>query len=125
MEMNPLWQQKKLRELFKEKGIIVTVYSPLVAEGTLWGKSWVMDCEVLHETANQKGKTVAQVCLRWVYEQGVSLLVKSFNKERMNENLDIFDWKLSAEESAKMVLTNCSRVFGMARSDHYTSFTSS
>ncbi|EXB67442.1 hypothetical protein L484_009522 [Morus notabilis] len=126
MEMNPLWQQKKLRELFKEKGIIATVYSPLGAKGTLWGKNWVMDSEVLQEIANQKkGKTVAQVCLRWVYEQGVSLLVKSFNKERMKENLDIFDWKLSGEESAKMVLTNCSGVFVMARSDHYTSFTSS
>ena len=61
MEVNPLWQQKKLRELFKEKGIIVTVYSPLGAKGTLWGKNWVMDCEVLQEIANQKGKTVAQV----------------------------------------------------------------
>lgn len=40
-----------------------------------------------------------KICLRWVYEQGVSLLVKSFNKERMKENLDIFDWKLSSEES--------------------------
>ncbi|EXB37713.1 putative NAD(P)H-dependent oxidoreductase 1 [Morus notabilis] len=102
VEMNPLWQQKKLRELCKEKGIIVTAYSPLGAKGTLWGKNWVMDCEVLQEIANQKEKTVAQVCLRWVYEQGVSLLVKSFNKERMKENLDIFDWKLSAEESAKI-----------------------
>ena len=43
-----------------------------------------------------------KVCLRWVYEQGVSLLVKSFNKERMKANLEIFDWELTAEESQKI-----------------------
>ncbi|XP_058079519.1 non-functional NADPH-dependent codeinone reductase 2-like isoform X2 [Magnolia sinica] len=41
---------------------------------------------------------VNQVSLRWVYEQGVSMLVKSFNKERLNENLQILDWSLSKEE---------------------------
>ncbi|KAE9447637.1 hypothetical protein C3L33_20474, partial [Rhododendron williamsianum] len=43
-----------------------------------------------------------KVCLRWVYEQGASVLVKSFNEERMRENLDIFGWKLSSEESLKI-----------------------
>lgn len=41
---------------------------------------------------------MAQICLRWVHEQGVSVLVKSFNKERIKQNLDIFDWKLSQED---------------------------
>ncbi|PON83766.1 Aldo/keto reductase/potassium channel subunit beta [Trema orientale] len=100
--MNPIWQQKKLREFCQEKGIIITAYSPLGAKGTLWGQTWVMDCEVLQQIAKEKGKTIAQVCIRWVYEQGVSLLVKSFNKERMKANLDIFDWKLTAEDSRKI-----------------------
>ena len=39
-----------------------------------------------------------KVCLRWAHEQGVSVLVKSFNVERMKENLDIFDWSLSLKE---------------------------
>ena len=43
-----------------------------------------------------------KVCLRWVHEQGVSVLVKSFNEERMKENLDIFDWKLSEEVCGKI-----------------------
>ncbi|XP_015167668.1 methylecgonone reductase-like isoform X2 [Solanum tuberosum] len=42
------------------------------------------------------------VALRWVYEQGVSVLVKSFNKDRMKENLQILDWELSNEENAKI-----------------------
>ncbi|THF97148.1 hypothetical protein TEA_025552 [Camellia sinensis var. sinensis] len=102
VEMSPLWQQKKLREFCEKKGIYFTAYSPLGARGTLWGTNQVMDCEILKEITEAKGKTVAQVCLRWVYEQGVSVLVKSFNKERMKENLDIFDWTLCPEESKKI-----------------------
>ncbi|CAL5339113.1 unnamed protein product [Camellia sinensis] len=102
VEVNPVWQQKKLREFCEKKGIHVTAYSPLGSSGTRWGNNRVMDCETLKEIADAKGKTVAQVCLRWVYEQGVSVLVKSFNKERIKENLDIFDWMLSPEESQKI-----------------------
>ena len=43
-----------------------------------------------------------QVALRWVYQEGASIIVKSFNKERMNENLQIFDWELSEDEVAKI-----------------------
>lgn len=43
-----------------------------------------------------------KICLRWVHEQGVSVLVKSFNKERIKQNLDIFDWKLSQEDLKRM-----------------------
>lgn len=43
-----------------------------------------------------------EVCLRWVYQQGVSVVVKSFNKERMKENLQIFDWELSEEDLQKI-----------------------
>ncbi len=43
-----------------------------------------------------------KVCLRWAYEQGVSFVVKSFNKTRIEENLDIFEWKLSPEELQKI-----------------------
>ena len=43
-----------------------------------------------------------KVCLRWAYEQGVSFVVKSFNKTRIEENLDIFECKLSPEELQKI-----------------------
>ncbi|KAL0005105.1 hypothetical protein SO802_012666 [Lithocarpus litseifolius] len=102
VEMNPLWQQKKLREFCENKGIRITAYSPLGAKGTLWGTNWVMECEVLKQIAEATGKTTAQICIRWVYEQGVSVLVKSFNEDRMKENLDIFDWKLSPEDLEKI-----------------------
>ena len=61
VEMNPVWQQKKLREFCKEKGILISVYSPLGGKGTLWGTNLVMDCECLKQIAHDKGKTHAQV----------------------------------------------------------------
>ncbi|XP_040994239.1 non-functional NADPH-dependent codeinone reductase 2-like [Juglans microcarpa x Juglans regia] len=102
VEMNPYWQQKQLREFCEKKSIHITAYSPLGGKGTIWGTNWIMECEVLKEIANAKGRTIAQVSLRWVYEQEVSVVVKSFNKERMKENLDIFDWKLSSDELQKI-----------------------
>ncbi|KAG6678260.1 hypothetical protein I3842_14G070500 [Carya illinoinensis] len=102
VEMNPYWQQEQLREFCEEKGIHITAYSPLGGKGTIWGTNWIMECEVLKEIAKAKGRTIAQISLRWVYEQGVSVVVKSFNKERMKENLDIFDWNLSPDELQKI-----------------------
>ncbi|OMO78179.1 Aldo/keto reductase [Corchorus olitorius] len=98
VEMNPLWQQKKLRAFCNENGILLTAYSPLGAKGTPWGTNRVMENEVLNQIAKAKGKTLAQICIRWVYEQGVIVLVKSFNSERMMQNLEIFNWSLSEEE---------------------------
>ncbi|KAF3453016.1 hypothetical protein FNV43_RR03449 [Rhamnella rubrinervis] len=102
VEMNPMWQQKKLIEFCKAKNIIVTAYSPLGAKGTSWGTNDVMDNQVLKDIALARGKTVAQVCLRWVYEQGATLVPKSYDKERLKQNLDIFDWKLTEDDLHKI-----------------------
>ncbi|KAI3910717.1 hypothetical protein MKW92_008478 [Papaver armeniacum] len=102
VEMNPTWQQKKLREYCQANNILVTAYSTLGAKGTGWGSNVVMGSEVLNQIALARGKSVAQISLRWVYEQGVSLVVKSFNEERMRENLKIFDWELTAEDLKKI-----------------------
>ncbi|XP_071714343.1 D-galacturonate reductase-like [Rutidosis leptorrhynchoides] len=102
VEMNPLWQQKLLNQFCKENNILLTAYSPLGAIGTSWGHNRVMESDVLQDIANSKGKTVAQISLRWMYEQGVSFVVKSFNTERMKQNLDIFDWSLTEEELKKI-----------------------
>ncbi|KAG8074194.1 hypothetical protein GUJ93_ZPchr0006g43480 [Zizania palustris] len=103
VEVNPVWQQRKLREMCREKGIQICAYSPLGAKGTHWGSDSVMGSGVLHDIAVSKGKTVAQVCLRWVYEQGDCLIVKSFDEARMRENLDIVDgWELTEEERRRI-----------------------
>ncbi|KAK9113922.1 hypothetical protein Syun_020719 [Stephania yunnanensis] len=102
VEMNPLWRQDKLKEFCKEKGVAITAYSTLGARETLLSPNRAMESQVLKEIAIARGKTIAQVCRRWVYEQGVTLLVKSFNEERMKENLDIFEWELSKEDLKKI-----------------------
>ncbi|KAJ6824431.1 methylecgonone reductase-like [Iris pallida] len=102
VEMNTCWDQRRLRKLCKEKGIHVTAWSPLGANGTWWGSPSVMQSPVLKDIATTKGKTVAQIALRWLYEQGVSMVVKSYNKERMKENLKIFDYELD-EDELKMI----------------------
>ncbi|KAJ4711192.1 Reductase 2 [Melia azedarach] len=102
VEFNPLWQQTKLREFCKANDILLTAYAPLGARGTIWGSNRVMECQLLKQIAEAKGKTVAQVCLRWAYQQGVIVVVKSFNRERMKENLEIFNWELTEEETKKI-----------------------
>ncbi|CAN8241069.1 unnamed protein product [Cochlearia groenlandica] len=102
VEMSPVWQQRKLRELCKSKGIVVTAYSVLGSRGAFWGTHKIMESDVLKEIAEAKGKTVAQVSMRWAYKEGVSMVVKSFKKERLEENLKIFDWSLTKEETHRI-----------------------
>ncbi|KAK6120544.1 hypothetical protein DH2020_045710 [Rehmannia glutinosa] len=102
VELNVAWQQRKLVEFCKEKTIHVSAFSPLGAYGYFWGTHAVMDSPVLEDIAAAKNKTKAQVALRWIYEQGVSPIVRSFNKERMKENIQIFDWELTDEEVHKI-----------------------
>lgn len=59
--MNPIWQQKKLREFCLANDIIVTAFSPLGAKGSSWGTNLVLENQVLKDIAKARGKTVAQV----------------------------------------------------------------
>ncbi|KAL6178284.1 hypothetical protein ACLB2K_049803 [Fragaria x ananassa] len=93
VEMNPSWQQEKLRDFCKEKGIHVTAWSPLGFHGaTSWApKPWI-DYAIIKEIAAAKGKSVAQVILRSIIQQGeVSAISRSFNKERMKDNIQIWN----------------------------------
>ncbi|KAI4305695.1 hypothetical protein L6164_029046 [Bauhinia variegata] len=101
VEMNLAWQQKKLRDFCKANGIIITAFSPL-RKGASRGPNEAMDNDVVKEIADAHGKSSAQVCLRWLYEQGVTFVPKSYNKERMNQNLQIFDWSLTEEDYEKI-----------------------
>ncbi|KFK40836.1 hypothetical protein AALP_AA2G048100 [Arabis alpina] len=72
------------------------------SRGAIWGNHNIMESDVLKEIAEAKGKTLAQVSMRWAYEEGVSMVVKSFTKERLEENLKIFDWSLTEEETQRI-----------------------
>ncbi|XP_028803152.1 NAD(P)H-dependent 6'-deoxychalcone synthase-like [Neltuma alba] len=102
VEMNPTCQQKELREYCKEKDILIAAFSPLGAVGTRRGDNRILGNEILVEIAKSHGKTVAQVALRWLHEQGVGFIAKSYNKERMKQNLEIFDWSLTQNDLEKI-----------------------
>ncbi|MED6108950.1 hypothetical protein PIB30_029049 [Stylosanthes scabra] len=120
VEMNAAWRQDKLREFCKEKGIYVAAWSPLGANGALWGSLAVMESPILKDIATNTGNTIAQVALRWIIEQGAIPIVRSFNKERMKQNLKIFDWKLSESDLEKIKEIPQFRAFGGERfvADH-------
>uniref|UniRef100_A0A0A9GP20 NADP-dependent oxidoreductase domain-containing protein n=1 Tax=Arundo donax TaxID=35708 RepID=A0A0A9GP20_ARUDO len=103
VEANVGWRQEKVREVCAKNGVVVTAFSPLGAHGSAWGSNAVMESGVLRDVAARRGKSVAQVALRWLHEQGVCFVAKSFNKERLKQNMEIFDWELS-EDDKEMIM---------------------
>jgi diketogulonate reductase-like aldo/keto reductase len=87
--------QKPLIDYCKEQGIVVEAYSPLA-------RARQMNHPVIAEVAEQSGKTAGQVMLRWCAQHGTVPLPKTTHKERMIENLDIFDFELSAQQMEKL-----------------------
>ncbi|CAI0427285.1 unnamed protein product [Linum tenue] len=92
VECHPVWQQPKLHEFCKSKGIHLSGYSPLGSPGSI--KTEVLKNPVLNTVAEKLGKTPAQVALRWGIQAGHSVLPKSTNKNRIKENFDVLDWSI-------------------------------
>ncbi|CAN6294041.1 unnamed protein product [Urochloa humidicola] len=97
VEVHPYCRQNKLRAFCREKRIQLCAYSPLGGKGAPWANNSVMESPVLKQIAQDMGKTIAQVCIRWV-----CVIPKSFNDMRMRENLDIFDWELTDDARHKI-----------------------
>lgn len=95
VEYHPYLSQKTLIDTARELGSSITAWSPL-AQGK------VADDPVIGEIARAHGKTPGQVTLRWIIQQGVVAIPKTANETRAAENLDIFDFELSADETARI-----------------------
>ncbi|KAL2540041.1 NAD(P)-linked oxidoreductase superfamily protein [Abeliophyllum distichum] len=94
VEMHPMWRQRKLREFSGDHKIHVSAYSPLGGPGNLWGTTAVVDNPIIESIALKHGATPAQVALSWGLSKGASVIVKSFNEDRMKENMEALDLKL-------------------------------
>ncbi|CAN6807712.1 unnamed protein product [Brassica oleracea] len=94
VECHPSWQQTKLREFCKSKGVHLTAYSPLGSPGTTWLKSDVLKNPILNTVAEKLGMSPAQVALRWGLQMGNSVLPKSTNEGRIRANFEVFDWSI-------------------------------
>lgn len=91
IEFHPGYWQPEVTQYCKDKGIVVEAWSPLAR-----GK--VFDNELLKSIAATHNKSVSQICLRWCIEHGAITIPKSTTPERIQDNIDIFDFELSPEE---------------------------
>jgi 2,5-diketo-D-gluconate reductase B len=111
VEYHPYLDQSKVREACVRHGLALVAYSP-VAQGR------IKSDRALQRIGERHGKTAAQVCLRWLVQQGVAAIPRTSKLERLSENIEIFDFELSEADmqqisamgSAGGRLTN----FGMA-----------
>ena len=91
VEYHPYLDQTKVRDACARHGLAVVAYSP-VAKGR------IKNDETLARIGQAHGKSAAQVCLRWLVQQNVSVIPRTSRIERLSENIDIFDFELSDEE---------------------------
>lgn len=95
IEFHPGWAQLTVSEYCRKNDIVVEAWSPL-------GRREALDNAVLQEIGGKYGKSAAQICVRWVLQHGILPLPKTVNPERMAENADIFDFKLTEEEMERI-----------------------
>lgn len=93
IETHPFHQQTQTQQFLQENNVQIESWGPFAE-----GKNGIFENEILIAIADKYNKTVAQVILRWLTQRGVVVIPKSVRKERMEENLNIFDFELSSED---------------------------
>ena len=100
VELNPYWNQHALKDELEKIGL-----GDVVLEG--WypfghGDAKLLAEPVLAKIAEAHGKTVAQVILRWMLQEGVVTFPKTTNPQHILDNIDVFDFELSDDEMARI-----------------------
>lgn len=93
IETHPLNQQIEAHEWLKKYGVIHEAWAPFGE-----GRGNMFTNPVLQKLGDKYNKTVAQVILRWQLQRGIVVIPKSTHKERMAQNLDVFDFTLTNED---------------------------
>ena len=93
VELHPFFQQEKALATMKEYGVHPEAWGPFAE-----GKHGIFTHPVLTKIGEKYGKSAAQVALRWNVQRGVTVIPKSVHKERMEQNMAIWDFQLSDEE---------------------------
>lgn len=95
VELHVYLQQPELLEFCKKHGIVVEAYSPLAHGHNI-------DNPALNKIAKKHGKSNAQVMLRWCIQKGVVLLPKTTHKDRLKENMEVFDFELDTDDMKEL-----------------------
>ncbi len=96
-ESHILYQQQKAHEIMEQYGVHHQAWAPFAH-----GRMNFFSIGALREIAHNHGKTAAQVAERFLLEAGRSVVAKTTHRERMAENLDVFDFSLTAQEKESL-----------------------
>jgi 2,5-diketo-D-gluconate reductase A len=97
IEINPFQQQPESVNFMSGVGVQAEAWAPFAE-----GRNNLFQNEVLQAIGDRHGKKIGQVVLRWLIQRGVVVLSKSVKKERMAENLAIFDFELDATDVSQI-----------------------
>ena len=95
IELHPGWLQRGTLRYCRDNGILVEAWSPM-------GRGAVLESSVMKELAEQYGKSVAQLCVRWVIQHGALPLPKSVHPDRIATNAQVFDFVISDRDMETM-----------------------
>jgi 2,5-diketo-D-gluconate reductase A len=95
VELHPRFQQKPLREFHQQHGIATESWSPL-------GQGQLLEDPTIKALAQKYGRSPAQIIVRWHLDSGLVVIPKSVTPARIRENLNVFDFKLDAEDMRKI-----------------------
>lgn len=105
IEVHPYFLNETLVNFCKQNGMTVTAYAPLANPGRTWKKAEdpvLFEEQILKDIATVKGKSVAQVVMRFLLQRGLVIIPKSITPARIRENFQLFDFDLSASEMQKL-----------------------
>ncbi len=97
VEMHPFFQQQLNVDTMREYGVVSQAWGPFAE-----GKYNIFSHPMLTKIGEKYGKTAAQVALRWNIQRGVSVIPKSTHKNRMQQNIDVWDFSLSDADMAEI-----------------------
>lgn len=97
VELHPFFQQENALAVMKEYGVVPEAWGPFAE-----GNHGIFTHPVLTKIGDKYGKSVAQVALRWNVQRGVVVIPKSVHKDRMEQNMNIWDFNLSDEDMAEI-----------------------
>lgn len=102
LQCNTLVQQNGIQGVLNDFGTRMMAWGPLGGQGA----EGVIKSELLAGIGAQYGKSAAQVALRWLTQRGIVAIPKSSHKERMAQNLDIFDFTLTPPDMEQIATLN-------------------